>query len=697
MADKIDWLRVFTFHGLEQLSNNGQVRSHCPSCSKPKLYLNPESGGWDCKSCGSKGSPYDYFTLLVESGKATTVPADYARLAEDRGLEISTLKKHHLVQNPLNGEWILPCYNSKGTIINLYTYREIEGKARLISCGIKQSYFGSKTLSKNTDRPLWILEGQWDYLAFYEMLKKLGKVDKHDFVAVPGANTFPKTLLGALPQRKVLVAYDNDDAGAAGIDRVRSLIEADSIPIGGLWRYNWPDTWKEKADIRDMLVQDGPTQAWKTLSKNLVSVPFELGRQYVKKNECQSFEEVVEACKTKLRMNQYLEDALAISLCVSYSIRLTGVSLWFYVVGPSGSGKTTIVECAAGDSNRFRAESKFTGLHSGSRQLTDEGDDPSLITQIQGKTLFIKDWTTILTMPPTLKDNIYGELRDAYDGHSSVYYRTGRTSVADDINIGVIGCVTDAIRGENQTALGERFLQIEVVPPVSNIESFQFRNESRRLIRQAIKNAIESVNTQEEDSKASGLDLTEIKATTAGYLDYLYNQPIPSIEFPISSQNTVLALAELVAICRSQVKRGRDRSPLYRPRQEYGTRISAQLTKLAITLAIVLGRKSVDNAVLRIVAKVARDTAYGYAFDLVDYLSKNGEGQTLTMAKWLGMSPSHVRNVVADLMILQTVQTAEPVSNGSGRGGKKTHVYKLTPSAESVLKAAKLETLLKPV
>ncbi len=74
-----------------------------------------------------------------------------------------------------------------------------------------------------------------------------------------------------------------------------------------------------------------------------------------------------------------------------------------------------------------------------------EGDcDSSLLPKLDGNILFIKDFTTILTLPAGERREILGTLRDIYDGYSSKEFgHLGHVSIRS--RFGMIAGVNPAV------------------------------------------------------------------------------------------------------------------------------------------------------------------------------------------------------------------------------------------------------------
>ncbi len=117
-------LRPFDFHGVDLDYSNtrhgNEAVGTCPICEKEDhLYVNKDTGQYSCKSCGEEGNGITFLRRLHEVALENTSQEDYRILAEDRGLPVKTLKEWGLATNPINGDWLVPCYNAGGKLANV--------------------------------------------------------------------------------------------------------------------------------------------------------------------------------------------------------------------------------------------------------------------------------------------------------------------------------------------------------------------------------------------------------------------------------------------------------------------------------------------------------------------------------------------------------------------------------------------------
>ena|SRR3990167_9703561 len=114
---------IFKFHGVEFVgSSGGQEFADCPFCAhKNKLYVNPKTGGWDCKSCQKKGYPTHFLGFLAEKFAKALVGAPLSKLVEDRGISAATFQKWGVGWT--GQRYTLPVKDHSGKYIDLRVWK----------------------------------------------------------------------------------------------------------------------------------------------------------------------------------------------------------------------------------------------------------------------------------------------------------------------------------------------------------------------------------------------------------------------------------------------------------------------------------------------------------------------------------------------------------------------------------------------
>jgi hypothetical protein len=286
-----------------------------------------------------------------------------------------------------------------------------------------------------------------------------------------------------------------------------------------------------------------------------------------------------------LSIPQEDEDLIDFCLAVYKSHQIPGDPLWGIIIDASGGGKTELLRAF-----RKRQDAYFLSgltektLVSGYRDPKNKAKDPSLLPELNGKVLIIKDLSPLLSMRRESRNAIISQLRDAYDGFTD-QGRGNLGKVAYESRFSLLTAATLAIERADTVdqELGERFIK------------FRCRGDaSRSKVRKAIR------NIGSDDTMRSDIELT--------ISDFLNNlPPIGEIPIPEPLQEQLVELSDFTAKARSHVTRDRNGDLQYFPKPEVGTRLGKELGKLLLTLAAVRGKPEPDEEDFATVQRVAED------------------------------------------------------------------------------------------
>ena len=303
-------------------------------------------------------------------------------------------------------------------------------------------------------------------------------------------------------------------------------------------------------------------------------------------------------------------DYIEIILATVLSNEIPGDPVWIFVVGPPGASKTEVLRSFTGLGDRIYSTSKLTPQSLISGKQT-ENYDPSLLPKLNGKTLIIKDFTSILGMRSEAREIIFSDLREAYDGYlDKDFGNIGHKGYESHFSlITNVTPVIDRYTSLQQT-LGERFLKIRLKEVEMDAK---------------IAKALDNEDKQEQMRK----ELTE-----AVRKFYEQKFEIDIVGFPDKVKVKIVQLAKLVAICRTSVSRDpyRQNTLTYLPEFEIGTRIGIQLKKLARSLACIRGRKEVGEYEVEVLRRVSQDTLPKKTKVLLDFLHGHSD-EWLTTAE----------------------------------------------------------------
>jgi len=110
-------------------------------------------------------------------------------------------------------------------------------------------------------------------------------------------------------------------------------------------------------------------------------------------------------------------DFLPVVMATALSIQLDTEGVWLLVLAPPSSGKSMVSLLSKSSKCVMVSTLTPNSLISGARaEDCFDGKDPSLLPQLDGKIMVIKDASTISSMPKHYRDAIFSQLRSAYDG-----------------------------------------------------------------------------------------------------------------------------------------------------------------------------------------------------------------------------------------------------------------------------------------
>lgn len=320
------------------------------------------------------------------------------------------------------------------------------------------------------------------------------------------------------------------------------------------------------------------------------------------------------------------------------------------------SGKTTFIESFGGSNQWFDNLSKLTAEALVSGWKDDSGEDcsylPSL-THPSPKTLFIKDFTTVLTSTTEVQQKMFGLLTDIYDGHVKIPYGNNQIREYHNTYFNMIAGVTDILDAYSSASIGERFLRIDWLGD---------NYDSREYGRRALDNF--------GNTSSNKMDLT---ANTLGFCRYLRDQPL-DLTIPEEFKDPILDLAEFIAILRTKVESDRFEGIKYRPRPELIPRLSKQLAKLYVGGRIVTNSNEQAFAIVR---KVALDTCYGFPLDIVKFILNNPQSSREDVSEGAEIHSQRAYRVLRNLETTGVIKECQSPSNR--RNGRPRKYFELNP------------------
>lgn len=635
--------RLFEHFGVDlpsETNGSGQLVCTCPFCDKDEhFFIDNETTKYSCKVCGASGNAYTFMQSVYEQAITETPANAYSRLsAKRKKLNKEAFIKAEIAWSDTLDAWLIPVRSVNGSMTNLLLYG---GSGPWIGApGCSQHIYGLETIKP--DGPIFVCEGQWDAISLRWLLGRTKAVmESWSVVGVPGANTFPKADLAAFSGREVYLLYDNDTAGKAGMKG--AITKLNSV---GATTYvlAWPEGTPDKMDIDDYC-RESPDRPDTTIT-NLLGNCFKVQNGIdidepqevlVRTNISQLYQDYRD---TGIYMYPGLKDCLALTLAVLYSTKFQGEPLWLYVIGDPGRGKSLVLESSLGSRSAiYRTSITHKAFVSGFRQ---EGEDRSLLSLLPGKTLVVKDYSNVLSLPYQEQDQLVSLLREAYDGrivrsYGNNVYREypPADSPFKDCRFSLVAGVTKEIHARSHAGLGERFLKFEI--PCTDDDNLQ-----------AMLSALgDNWSTHEQAAHRA--------AAVGAFLDRAVNYERLS-SLPEDIKAKIIALSSFVGLCRSPVSRTKGDLDFV-PSPESGTRVAKQLLKLSQALCIVFNKRTCDQDVYRLVRKVAWDTSHGWRRDLFIHLFESDTHRgTTAIASATGLSLGTTHRQLHDMLALDIVE-----------------------------------------
>lgn len=648
----LDRLRPYEFHGvsLEPLSAGNEAIGDCPFCGKEsKFSVNLNTGLWRCFVCGSGsssggGNALTFIRLVYEQARKLTSSDFTRRVAQDRHLLLEGTVNDWGMACGSDRSWLVPGYGTDGKLDQLY--RRVAG-VLLPTPGVwPEGKVHSLHMAANDFNPkraaMIICEGLWDGMALWEVNRQVW--GDANIIAVPGCNVWRDEWTKMCAGKAVTMLYDSDHptlqgvtAGWAGVQRVCKKLSGYAASVSVL---RWgPDGFdpdrKSGWDVRDALTEilPGATDrrvALVGLLAKIEAAPADWFSATTKSangggggSECKLCSTWVECEQSwdvskggAMQWRRDMSDALAVVLAVCASTQQAGNQLFLDLISSAGGGKTTICEGLLVSSHCHHLE-HLTGFHSGWRTEGEPDKDCSLIARINGKTLVTPEFDIMRSSPRY--EELMGQTRRIFDGKSGATYKN---SDKDSLHVGLrtpwIRAGTPAIMDCDQSQLGDRFIRFIIGTPDED--------EKRAIMKSALRSERVAMLEQSNGTAASILDpkMRLAHALTGGYVDWLranVEEQLAMVDVSESVEDYCLDLADLSADLRARPNEDK-RKVENHDSKELPTRLARQNIRLASCLAVVLNKTSVDADVLRILRKVALDTAAGHSLNIVDWLCR---------------------------------------------------------------------------
>lgn len=695
----MDYIKIYNHvlgkkYGLKIEGKN--AKGFCPVCQKNALSVEVNTGKGQCFACDERMNTVSFITKYHNYWFQRTAAEDLSTLQKLRGLRVSALTRAKFAYDGFNDRWLVPYKNPNTAYLsNLGNFRTTGEKPFKVFVlpneegafpkGFYNPYsFTFKPKSKNTK--LLIAEGEWDTVAITQMLGVLEDEEKclYSVLGCSGAKIIPKETESLLKHyNNVVLLYDNDKEGQDGIGKMATEL----ISFGKKVQFlNWDGCSQDLNkpldgyDIRDVITKC--KKGFSFISKHFLDLELEvpikqeeeLGPGFIHSVEgiepVDSLKDYLGLYEKEMLLTDTNRKAIIYTMAVAASAVIPGLAVWTFIVGNASSGKTTVIESYGGEhewcnyASKIRAKSLVSGMH---------GDNNSYINFINHKPFFIKDFTCVLDMSTSEQAELFGILRDLYDGSAKITWGNGKIVNLRNINFPIIAGVTFEIQKVKNAELGERFLRF----------NYSDEHVTADHTYEVMDTMLKSFGRQTEKKD----NLTK---ATIGYLKTVKNNYWDVTALPelgASSRRVISDLAIYTANLRTQPQTHRTEGLLYRPKPEDPYRLGLQFSKVAFSAAKVYeptkkvgATLNLSEDVVGIITKTAMDTCYGFGQDIVRFLHDNPKSAHSDISRYAKVESTRCYRVLTDL---KTVGILTTITKTASRG-RPTLLYKLTDNFQEL-------------
>ena len=312
---------------------------------------------------------------------------------------------------------------------------------------------------------------------------------------------------------------------------------------------------------------------------------------------------------------------------------ISGRPAWIFIVGASSSGKTALLDGLTEIKNAHSISSITPKtLVSGMKKVDQE---TSLLHIIGSGIILMKDFTSIISMHDDDKKQIFGQLREIYDGRYVKRFGNGFNFLWEG-KISIIAGVTEAIYQAREmfASLGERFIMYCPILP----DRYEMAYETLG---------------PESDSPARE---AEIRAAFNEYINGLIENMPDTMEISDDLRKELANLADFATRARSPVQRDwrNPRKPItrvYTP--EMPARFAKQLKVLAQSLMLMNEDGKLNEIDYYIIHKLALDSIDMTRILVLRELARYNLVSTAGLATKINHPTDTTRMVLEDLDALK--------------------------------------------
>lgn len=316
-------------------------------------------------------------------------------------------------------------------------------------------------------------------------------------------------------------------------------------------------------------------------------------------------------------------EAVDIFLAVVAAHKLGGNMFWVRLIGASGSGKSELLKSLQAHSDYAISADTFTpGAIRGGLDSEGKTKLPRMLESWNNKLVLTKDFASVISKKKEDRGEVFGLLRNAWDGTLDAFYGTKEGLVHLEFSFDWILASTPYIEHQRslEAELGSRFIDIRWNAPEDKIS------------------AILRAGDNDKDSNELRKDIS-----------YKMGEFLQKCNFSSNSFNDkkIAELAQAASTCRTPVSRGNHGVIYDLPTPELATRLYMGMRRIAIGL-IKIGIEDYSKYMIRI----ALDCLPRLRRICIEEIAKNNKATQLDISEIAKVSQSTVNTAIEDLRLL---------------------------------------------
>ena len=346
---------------------------------------------------------------------------------------------------------------------------------------------------------------------------------------------------------------------------------------------------------------------------------------------------------------------------------------WLLVVGPPSNAKTEVLRALDGHPQAYFLSNLTPSTLVSGLKPKGKLPEPSLLPRLDGKTLVLKDFTTILAMRADAQSEIIAQLREIYDGAYTKAFGNGKV-IDWKGHVGLLGAVTPVYDKHYSVigSLGDRFLLYRL--PDSNGRTIGRKAQAMVGQEEQMRNEIQDVVHRFLNQFEDGIADFQIKT------DPVLN-------------DMLVELACFVLLGRCPVDRDfRTRAVTYVPQPEGTPRVIKQLMQLGMGLAVAQNKTAFDFEIYELLKKVGRDLLPAARLKILMWMYKNevfehlkARRKTREISEEVNLPGSTTKMLLEDMMLVGMLNRAM-----DGGAEKAAYEWQIADETVDIIKKAEV-------